>query len=98
MLFNFLHSLMFQYAFKYVKSEIPYRNLHSLMTCILLKIHLFYYVYLHFNQSKKVGKPIGYRTSLNDLNIHTKQLHRMITMNTLLQIYIKNEYKTFNAW
>ena len=59
--------------------------------------NLFYFIYLYSNQSKKGGKPTGYRTSLNDLNIHTKQLHRTITMNTLLQIYIKKEYKTLNA-
>jgi len=85
---------MFQYTFKYTKNEIPYRNLRTLTTCILLKI-LFY---LFTFKSKKGGKPTGYRTSLNDLNIHTKQLHRRTTMNTLLQIYIKKQYKTLNAW
>jgi hypothetical protein len=65
-------------------------NLHTLTTFILLKIHLFCLFYLFtYIQSKKVGKPTGHRTSLNDLNIHTKQLHRRITMNTLLQIYIE---------
>jgi len=38
MLFKYLHSLMFQYAFKYVKNEIPYHNLRTLTMCILLKI------------------------------------------------------------
>jgi preprotein translocase subunit SecY len=78
--------LMFQYAFKYLKNEIPHHNLHTLTMFILLTIILFYLVI--YIQSKKVGKPTGYRTSLNDLHIHTEQLCR-ITMNTLLHTYIE---------
>jgi hypothetical protein len=40
-----------------------------------------------FNRSKKVTKPTGYRTRLNESNVHTKQLQRRITMNTLSQTY-----------
>lgn len=72
MLLKFSHSLMFQYAFKF-KSWFAYSM------CILLKIYFILFICIKI---KKVGKPIGYRTSLNDLNIHTKQLHRRITMNT----------------
>lgn len=50
-----------------------------------------YFIYLYSNQSKKVGKPTVYGTSLNELNVrvHTKYTRR-ITMNTLLQIYVNN--------
>jgi hypothetical protein len=41
---------------------------------------------------KNVGKPNGYRASLNESNVHKKQLQRRTAMNTLLQICIKVRY------
>jgi len=46
-------------------------------------------IYLHSNQSKKAGKPTGYRTNLNERNVHTKYLYRKIVMSILLQICVK---------
>jgi len=51
------------------------------------------FIYLHSHWSKKVWTPPGYRTSLNELNVNTKQLQRRITINTLLQDYIKSKIK-----
>jgi hypothetical protein len=36
------------------------------------------FIYLHSNWCKKVWTPTGYRTSLNELNVHTKQLQRRL--------------------
>jgi len=49
---------------------------------------LILFIYLNSNQSKKVGKHTGYRTSANELNVHTKHTQWRITMNALLQIYV----------
>jgi hypothetical protein len=46
-------------------------------------------LFIYIKLIKKVGNPTVYRTSLHELNAHTKQLTRRMTMNTLLQIYIK---------
>jgi hypothetical protein len=62
------------------------------------KYHTFIlFIYLHSNQSKKLGKPTGYRTSLNELNVHTKHTQGRIAMNTLLQVYVNKYDKTLNA-
>jgi len=53
-----------------------------------LFICLFIYLFIS-NSSKKSGKFAGYGTSLNELNVHTKQLPRKVTMNTLLYIYVE---------
>jgi hypothetical protein len=43
---------------------------------ILVHVQCIFYcylcIYLHSCQSKIVGKRTGYRTSLNELNVHTK--------------------------
>jgi hypothetical protein len=42
-----------------------------------------------FKPIQKVGKPTGYRTSVDELNVHTEHRQGRITMNTSLQIYLK---------
>jgi len=52
------------------------------------KITVFFFFYLLTRKSIiKVVKPTGYRTSLNELNVHAKQLLRKITMNYIITNY-----------
>jgi hypothetical protein len=42
---------------------------------------LFIYLFIYMQIDNKVVKPTGYRKSLNELNVHAKQLLRNITMS-----------------
>jgi len=55
---------------------------------IFIYVFISLLIYIQVNPNK-VGKPTGYRTSLNELNVDTKQLQGRIAMRTLLQIFVK---------
>ena len=50
---------------------------------------LFSFINLHSHLSNKVRKPTGYRTSINELNVHTK----IITNKYYSECIITNLYK-----
>jgi hypothetical protein len=68
----------------------------SVRRFLLLKINLFIFIYVFISlliytqvNPNKGGKPTGYRTSLSESNVDTKQLRERVTLHTLLQIFVK---------
>jgi hypothetical protein len=48
-------------------------NPRNFFTGVVIYVCIYLLIYLYSNRLRKVGKPTGYGTSVDELHVHTKQ-------------------------